>query len=195
MSEQTPPYPYFNGIIYNQSLFGGQSGQYLPRTGVATSVATSTTFNGIVYTSGLTDSSTISATNLSVSGTNNFNGLSYVNNTLYLNDTPLYIRQNDPHHGICYGLGTTTPSLNIGVDGPYVFGYYGGALGTTFGGSNTLALQWNKSGVVTLPYPPVMSGASITSASILDSALSTNVALKSANNSFTGANTFSGILD
>jgi hypothetical protein len=69
MSEQTPPYPYFNGIIYNQSLFGGQSGQYLPRTGVATSVATSTTFNGIVYTSGLTDSSTISATNLSVSGT------------------------------------------------------------------------------------------------------------------------------
>ena len=191
MSEQTPPYPYFNGIIYNQSLFGGQSGQYLPRTGVATSVATSTTFNGIVYTSGLTDSSTISATNLSVSGTNNFNGLSYVNNTLYLNDTPLYIRQNDPHHGICYGLGTTTPSLNIGVDGPYVFGYYGGALGTTFGGSNTLALQWNKSGVVTLPYPPVMSGASITSASIPDTALSNNVALLTGTQTFSGAKTFS----
>ena len=191
MSEQTPPYPYFNGIIYNQSLFGGQSGQYLPRTGVATSVATSTTFNGIVYTSGLTDSSTISANNLSVLGTNNFNGLSYVNNTLYLNDTPLYIRQNDPHHGICYGLGTTTPSLNIGVDGPYVFGYYGGALGTTNGG-NKLALQWNTSGVVTLPYPPVMSGASITSRTIPDGSLSTNIPLLSASNTFIGSLTTFG---
>ena len=132
--------------------------------------------------------------------TNNFNGLSYFNNTTYLNDTPLYIRQNDQNHGICYGLGTVTPTKNVGVDGPYVFGYSGGALGTTNGG-NKLALKWNTSGVVTLPYPPIMSGNSITPGTIPVNAINGTVITASSNNAFTGTNTFStrigtnGILD
>ncbi len=48
------------------------------------------------------------------------------------------------------------------------------------------------SGVVTFADPPVMSGASITAASVPDSALSSNVPLKNAANSFSAAQTFNG---
>ena len=54
--------------------------------------------------------------------------------TTYMRDFPLYLRNNDTNHGISYN-GT--------LDGPRVFGWSGGALGT----SSTLnTIYWNNSG-------------------------------------------------
>ena len=192
MSEQTPPYPYFNGIIYNQSLFGGQSGQYLPRTGVATSVATSTTFNGIVYTSGLTDSSTISATNLSLSGTLTLPNNSIKDNYLSGNVDLLNVAQT-----ISAIKTFSSPPIMSGAS------ITSASILDTALSNNVALLSGTQTfgGAKTFSSPPIMSGSNINTNSILDTALSTNVALKSANNSFTGTNTFStrigtnGILD
>jgi hypothetical protein len=191
MSEQTPPYPYFNGIIYNQSLFGGQSGQYLPRTGVATSVATSTTFNGIVYTSGLNDSSTISATNLSVSGT-----LTLPNNSIKDN----YLSGNVD----LLNLAQTISAIKTFSSPPIMSGsnITSASIPDTALSTNVALLAGTQTfgGAKTFTLAPTMSGSNITG-TIQDRALSTNVALLSGTQTFGGAKTFStrigtnGILD
>ncbi len=64
-----------------------------------------------------------------------------------MGDHTLFLR-NDVNHGVgWYGSGKTFSGVN--VDGPVVFGWSGGALGTT--GSSygqQMALYWNKSGYV-----------------------------------------------
>jgi len=89
---------------------------------------------------------------LDVSGTARFTGGFTVSpaatastySTSYLNDNILYLR-NDTNHGLCYGA--TNTNRFTGVDGPFLFGYAGGVLGTTYGGNKNV-LTWLNSGNV-----------------------------------------------
>ena len=56
-------------------------------------------------------------------------------------NNPLLIR--DQYQGLCWGY---TAPYNIGIDGPFVFGYSAGALGVTHAG-NDKALVWDDSSV------------------------------------------------
>ena len=62
----------------------------------------------------------------------------------FLNDNMLFLR-NDGNHGLCYGATNTTRFT--GINGPFLFGYAGGVLGTTFP-SNQNVLTWLNSGNV-----------------------------------------------
>jgi len=182
MSEQTPPYPYFNGIIYSQSLFGSSGGQYLERTGVATSVATKTTFNGPLYTGGITDSSTISSNNLSVSGTLSLPANSIQDSTLSSNVNLLNSAQ-------------TITAVKTFSSAPVMSGssITASSIPDTSLSSNVALKNGTQtfSGTNTFSIAPVMSGSSITASSIPDTSLSSNVALKNGTQTFSGTNTFS----
>ena len=188
MSEQTPPYPYYNGIIYNSQLFSSATGDYLPRSGVATSVATSTTFNGIVYTSGVTNTGTLSTTNLTVSGTVSLPSASIADSALSTNvallsgtqtfsGTNTFTSVNASNLSVSGTLtaGTFNPSNistgNLSVSGTLTAG--------TFNPSDISTGNLSISGTLTLP-----------NNSISDSALSSNVAFLNGTQSFSGKNTF-----
>jgi hypothetical protein len=68
-----------------------------------------------------------------------------VNGDVRLNDHDLYLRTGtDVNHGLgWYGLGK--PFAGVNVDGPVLYGWSGGGLGTTGEGTN-LALGWNTLG-------------------------------------------------
>ena len=65
-----------------------------------------------------------------------------------IGDKDLYLRGGaDTYHGLgWYGLGKLFAGAN--VDGPVLFGNSGGALGTTHGGTQNIALNWNANGNV-----------------------------------------------
>jgi hypothetical protein len=68
----------------------------------------------------------------------------------YLLDNPLYIR-SDTYHGLIYGNNLTAKSL--GIDGPFLFGYGGGVLGTT--ATRTAGvLYWNSASQVGIGIAP-----------------------------------------
>lgn len=60
-----------------------------------------------------------------------------------LNSNTLYLK-NDVYHGLKY----TTSFGGTTMDGPVLFGYSNGALGTTGGGSTKVALFWDENGKV-----------------------------------------------
>jgi hypothetical protein len=68
-------------------------------------------------------------------------------NAIFLNSShDLYLR-NDLNHGLgWYGAGKTFAGTS--VDGPVLFGYSGGALGTEQGGTEKISLSWTPSGAV-----------------------------------------------
>lgn len=82
-----------------------------------------------------------------------------INGNIRLNSNRLYLK-DDINHGICYL--NEYPRLNIGesatkpnIDGPFVFGFSGGALGTVDGRGKTfetapkkIALEWNNNNTV-----------------------------------------------
>ncbi|MCA9414263.1 MAG: tail fiber domain-containing protein, partial [Candidatus Omnitrophica bacterium] len=79
-----------------------------------------------------------------------------LNGAARLRDTDLYFRgpnggsNVDVGHGIgYYGIvtGLSKPFAGVDVDGPVVYGYSGGALGTRFNGSENIALRWTGGGV------------------------------------------------
>ena len=89
---------------------------------------------------------------LDVSGTARFTGgftilpaaTASTYSTSYLNDNILYLR-TDTQHGLCYG--NLNSARNAGVDGPFLFGFSAGALGTT-NPSNRNVLTWLNTGNV-----------------------------------------------
>jgi hypothetical protein len=73
-----------------------------------------------------------------------------VNGTARMYDHTIYLRQNgDTNHGIGYfsSTGINGQWAGLQVDGPVVFGYSGGALGTTGTGVEKTALYWTTAGV------------------------------------------------
>lgn len=73
----------------------------------------------------------------------------YLGGNLQLWKNAIYL-SNDAFHGIAYAdIYTTTGNYaNIHIDGPAVFGYTGGALGSNVNGSKNIALRWLANGNV-----------------------------------------------
>jgi hypothetical protein len=74
------------------------------------------------------------------SGTNTFSG------ALRTMDVPVYLRGGtDTNHGVGY-FGNGTSFGGLGPDGPVMFGYGGGALGTRRNGPEQIVAVWNSAG-------------------------------------------------
>lgn len=96
---------------------------------------------------------TISTARLSITGSGNVGiGTTNPGQALEVNGNVLIPSVNDyllrdANHGLgWYGTGKLWNGLNI--DGPAVYGYSGGVLGTNRGGTRTTALTWNNAGQV-----------------------------------------------
>lgn len=114
----------FNGSAA-ELLLTGASGGALPQL---TLMASNTTASG-----------NFRATSLTVDGLASFAG------NLNIADHTLFLR-SDNNHGLgWYGAGKTFAGAN--VDGPVLFGYSGGALGSTAGGERS-ALVWDSTGTL-----------------------------------------------
>ena len=73
-----------------------------------------------------------------------------------MNNGPITLH-GDQYHGLVYGNNST---YNVGVDGPYLFGYSGGALGTSGTSFNNISLGWNYTAITA--YKPLnMNGNNI----------------------------------
>lgn len=94
---------------------------------------------------GVANGATVSG-NMSFSGSPTFNGgFAVGGGSIHLGDNPLYLRSgNDANHGLVYGGNGGTP-WNI-VDGPFLFGFSGGVLGTF--GPLRQVLNWDSTGRV-----------------------------------------------
>ena len=69
------------------------------------------------------------------------------NGDTFLNNHNLFLRSNDDNHGVgWFGAGKTFAGAS--PDGPVLFGYSGGALGTEQFGTENIALSWTPSGNV-----------------------------------------------
>lgn len=72
-----------------------------------------------------------------------------IQGSIRINDNDIWLRGGtDCYHGIgWYGYGKPFAE-NASIDGPVVFGYSGGALGTNLEGSKRIALRWDYDGNV-----------------------------------------------
>ncbi len=78
-----------------------------------------------------------------------------VHGDVRLNDYDVFLRGGtDRNHGIGW-YGSAKPFAGLSVDGPVVYGWSGGALGTTSGGARA-ALQWTAAGYVGLGLTPAV---------------------------------------
>ncbi|HSH67785.1 MAG TPA: hypothetical protein VLB84_18735 [Bacteroidia bacterium] len=77
-----------------------------------------------------------------------------INGTLRMNNNPIFLSY-DLNHGISYSDVYTNTGNYAGVhiDGPVLFGWSGGALGSKNAGSNNIALSWNSAGNVGIGAP------------------------------------------
>ncbi|MEO0896442.1 MAG: tail fiber domain-containing protein [Bacteroidota bacterium] len=72
--------------------------------------------------------------------------------SLRLNDLPIYLRTGtDINHGLRYA-GSTSQFANLSPDGPALYGFSGGILGTTNGGQKGV-LYWSSNGNVGIGAP------------------------------------------
>ena len=79
---------------------------------------------------------------------NSFNTEIVANGGVRLNDANLWFRGGgDVNHGLGW-YGSGKPFASIAPDGPVLFGFAGGALGTERFGTEKIALSWNDSGNV-----------------------------------------------
>lgn len=79
-------------------------------------------------------------------GTNNPQTKLDVNGKISVNNNTILLRSgDDENHGLSYG---NTPSINVNIDGPFLYGWGGGALGVNHNGVCTKVLNWNEYGQV-----------------------------------------------
>ncbi|MDI9311413.1 MAG: hypothetical protein QM535_14470 [Limnohabitans sp.] len=79
-------------------------------------------------------------------GTNNPSEKLDINGNIRLNNYAIYFK--DGVNDYSQGLGFNAFSSLTVVDGPVLFGWDGGALGSTFGGQKSIALRWKNNGNV-----------------------------------------------
>lgn len=73
---------------------------------------------------------------------------------LSMNDLAIRLRgASDPNHALRY-VGTGSEFASVNLDGPALYGYSGGVLGTNNNGSESIALRWNNSGNVGIGRSP-----------------------------------------
>lgn len=108
------------------------------------SITNVSTINGAPYVpgggGGASTISTFTTLTTSAFFVSSINGAT-LTNTLTMGSNPIIL--TDANHGLRFGLAL------VGVDGPYLYGFAGGALGTTDGG-NELKLTWNRNEVQSL---------------------------------------------
>lgn len=73
-------------------------------------------------------------------------GTMQASGSLYMNDQDIHWRGDNYHGAGWYGVGK--PFAGASPDGPVLYGYSGGGLGTIRGTATNLALVWNYSGYV-----------------------------------------------
>ncbi|MBL7800134.1 MAG: hypothetical protein JNL95_05355 [Chitinophagales bacterium] len=86
-----------------------------------------------------------------------------VNGNIRTNNGDIYLRSStDVNHGIGFydNVGQSKVFANTSINGPVVYGYAGGALGTTAGGQK-VALKWNNSGQVAIGNVTTPAGYSL----------------------------------
>lgn len=137
---------------FNQSVKSTASPTFAGLT-VTNNFAVATTASAVNYLQA-TGSISLGAPSLSAQGANadisillTPKGVGNVifNGTGRLNDNALYIRGgSDNNHALVYG------SSSFSIDGPALYGYAGGALGSSNGGFKT-AISWNNSQQVRFP--------------------------------------------
>ena len=108
----------------------------------------------------------------------------YSTSHIYMQGGELYLR-NDTNHGLgWYGIGKQFAGNSL--DGPAVYGYSGGALGTTSGGQK-VALAWNSSGGVTMT-GNIMLPATTATTGVIKSGADTLIHTYGTDNFFAGVN-------
>jgi trimeric autotransporter adhesin len=127
-----------NGDIYNSLRFGGWSGE-----GIGSKRTAGGNQNGLDFYTGVVNRMSITnGGNVGIGTTNPLQKLD-INGNVSLNDNTIYLRAgNDPNHGLRFSND---------VNGPYLFGYIGGALGTSGAPSGNIfrnSLTWDISGNV-----------------------------------------------
>jgi hypothetical protein len=95
-------------------------------------------------TSALDVNGTVTADRFISSGSVSFNGEVNYFNLVYLNDHDLYLR-GDRNHGLGW-YGVMKPFFGAEIDGPVLYGWGGGALGSLASGQT--ALRWDGNGNV-----------------------------------------------
>ena len=99
-------------------------------------------------------------TALQVEGRLELNGVLSQHNAICGNDWNIFFRSvGDPMHGVGWH-GAGKPWAGVEYDGPVLWGWAGGALGTTRGGQKS-ALWWDDSGLVTVKVLRINGGADL----------------------------------
>ena len=153
-----------SGAITSEKIAGGAVGGTQLAPGLTLGGTTLGTFSGNGGAlSGLTATNIASGTladarlsaNVALrSGGNSFSGdQNITNGVLRIGDSDFLLRGGiDPNHGLGW-YGAAKPFADVGVDGPVLYGYGGGALGSTdlgnpFFPSRQIALRWTAYGYV-----------------------------------------------
>ena len=92
---------------------------------------------------------------ISNNGTINASGLFRANGGVRLNDSNIWFRADNNHGLGWYGNGKPFAGSSNTIDGPVLFGYTGGALGTENSGTEKIALSWDVNGNVTVTNGPI----------------------------------------
>ena len=91
-----------------------------------------------------------------------FTGNNAFDRSVWLNDHPLYLRGGyDQGHGLGWFGNGGSSFAGENPDGPVLFGYYGGMLGTTLSTQNW-ALRWDAAGNVTMHGQLIGDGSGLT---------------------------------
>jgi alpha-tubulin suppressor-like RCC1 family protein len=109
-----------------------------------------TNLNAGTLSSGTIDPARLPPTLAMLNVNNSFFGNNSFSGTIALNDVDLHLRTlSDTNNGIgFYGPASTKPFNNFLLAGPVLYGNTGGALGTSTGSGQTIALMWNTLGRV-----------------------------------------------
>ena len=109
---------------------------------------------------------TIAATALGIGTTSPQGGILDIQGNTHINNYDLYLRTGiDLNHGLgWYGVGKLFAGQN--VDGPVLYGWSGGGLGTTGGSGARLTAAWNTAGEFNVD-PGNMNTGSVSSASLV----------------------------
>jgi len=120
------------------------------RVGIGTTnPAASLDVNGDVWVSNNLSSASLNVSdNVGIGINNPTDAALSVAGRVRMNDNNIYFRSGtDTNHGIGYYYGSKSFAGNSTIDGPVLFGYNSGVLGTEQFGTEHISLQWDSSSV------------------------------------------------
>lgn len=136
----------FSSLSPRQALTASAYALFAPNAGVAASVPVSALPANVAY---------LNANETFTAGLNFMAPLN-LQNSMFMNNHNIFFR-NDANHGVGW-FGAGTPFGGLEPNGPVLFGYAGGALGSEQWGTEKVALAWDPSGSVTISGSAAISG-------------------------------------